>query len=386
MTVFKGFLTITKRNLNMVFLYIIIFLAISLLVQKTLGPSATSGFTSERLNIAVVDKDGGTLAKGLTRYLGTFHDLEELPDDKSLLQDRLFYRDIYYVVTIPENFEKTCLIDGKKLSVTKVPGSTTGYYIDQQINTFLNQMRTMTAGGFSTEDALDHIQEYASISPDITLIDKSGHGGDLAGHAFMFQYMPYILLSILCYVLSYIMIAFGNPDVKKRTLCSCISTRSMNLQLILGHVVIGLGVWGLCTIMPILIYQKEFLSDPHLPLYLFNSFLMMLVSLSLAFFISSFPLREDSVNGIVNVLALGMAFTCGVFVSMDILGKGVKTFAHFLPVYWYETANNLLAQNRTFTDSQSLALWQSYGIQFLFAAAFFAVAMAIRRNRSLAER
>ena len=35
MTVFKGFLTITKRNLGYVFMYIIIFLTITIAVQKS---------------------------------------------------------------------------------------------------------------------------------------------------------------------------------------------------------------------------------------------------------------------------------------------------------------------------------------------------------------
>ena len=34
MTVFKGFMTITKRNLNILFLYISIFLAICFAIQK----------------------------------------------------------------------------------------------------------------------------------------------------------------------------------------------------------------------------------------------------------------------------------------------------------------------------------------------------------------
>lgn len=386
MTVFKGFLTITKRNLNMVLLYIIIFLAVAIFTQKSLNPAGSSGFKAERLNIAVIDRDGGVLAQGLTDYLGNFHNLQDLPDDKSILQDRLFYRDIFYIVTIPEDFEKSCLSGNEKLSVTKAPGSTTGYYVDQQINTFLNGVRAMTAGGFSVSEAVSRVQGYASISPDVSLIDKTGHDGDIAPHAYMFQFMPYPMLSILCYTLSYIMIAFGKPDIKKRTLCSCVSARSMNLQLIAGHIVIGLGIFGICTVIPAALYGRELFSDPHLPYYLLNSFIMVLVSLSVAFLIGSFPINEEIVNGIINVVTLGTSFTCGVFISIDILGKGVKAVARFLPVYWYEITNSLIAENGTFTASQTAALWQGYGIQLLFTVAFFCIALVLRRNRAVEER
>lgn len=384
MTVFKGFLIITKRNLGMMFLYIAIFLTISIFIQKSLPSSYGNGFEAESLNIAVIDQNGGPLAKGLRNYLELFHNIKELPDNKSVLQDRLFYRDIYYVVMIPENFEEKYLKENESLPVIKVPGSTSGYYVDQQINTFLNNIRTMTAGGFSVSEAVQHMMEYASVSPEITLIDKTGHSGNLAEHTFMFQYMPYIMLSILCYVLSYIMLSFGNADVKKRILCSCTSSRSMSLQLILGHIAIGLGIWIICTIMPLALYRESFIKDPHLGYYLLNSFLMMLVSLSIAFFISSFPMREEIVNGVVNVISLGMSFICGVFVSMDILGKGVKTLAHFLPVYWYEIVNSLLAENQHLSSSQMTELWQGYGIQVLFAVSFLAIAMVLRRTRTMA--
>lgn len=381
MTVFKGFLTITKRNLNMMFVYIAIFLTISIFVQKMLDVDP-SGFTAKRLNIAVIDRDESLLSKGLKNHLRHFHNIKDLPDDAATLQDKLFYRDIYYAVIIPENFEQNCLKNAEKLPVIKVPGSTSGYYVDQQIHTFLNQIRTLTAGGFSVTEALEHTEETVSFRPNVTLIDQTGHNGNPAKHAYMFQYMPYIILSILCYVLSYIMLSFGNKDVKNRILCSCTSTRSMNLQLILGHMIIGLAIFLICVSLPAILYPKDFFTDPNLPYYLINSFLMMLVALSIAFLISSFPLREDIINGIVNVISLGMSFICGVFVSMDILGKGVKTLARFLPVYWYETVNNLLARNHSLSPAQTTELWQYYGIQLLFALSFLSVAMVIRRKKS----
>jgi len=385
MTVFKGFLTITKRNMGIVFMYIGIFLTISIMVQTMLGPEEVISFKPESLDIAVIDRDGGELAQGLTQYLGTFHNIKDIPDDESILQDRIFYREIYYVVQIPENFEEKCLEHGEKLPVTKVPGSTTGYYVDQQINTFLNDVRIMTDGGFSLTDAVAHIQENAKETPEVTLIDKTGHGGDIPGHAFMYQYTPYIMISILCYVLTYIMIAFEKPDVKKRMLCSSISGRSMNLQIFTGFAVIGLAVWIICTLMPAALYGKELLSDKHLSLYLANSFMLMLVSLSLAFFVSSLVKKDELISPVVNVLTLGMSFTCGVFVDLEVLGKGIKTVARFLPVYWYEVANNLIARNRTFSEAQLGSLYQGLGIQFLFAAAFLGLALLFRQNKARAQ-
>ena len=44
MTVFKGFMTITRQNLNIVFMYVAILLAIFIMVEKTGVGESTSTF------------------------------------------------------------------------------------------------------------------------------------------------------------------------------------------------------------------------------------------------------------------------------------------------------------------------------------------------------
>lgn len=380
MTVFKGFLIITRRNIQMMVLYLLIFLSIAVAAQKMRGEN-TAGFEQVSLNIGVIDQDGGELAEGLADYLAQYHTITGLPDDPSVVQDRIFYRDVYYVVTIPKNFEERCLLDGETLQVTKVPGSNSGFYVDQQINTFMNKARIMTKSGFALTEAISEIMESSADEAEVNLIDKNGFGGDQPDHAFMFQYMPYILISILCYSMSYIMIAFRNRDVRMRMMCSALSLRSQNFQLTLGFAAVGTVIYCICALMPLLMYRGTFIKDPNMPYYLLNSFLMTLVSLSLSFLIGTLVSSADVVSAVVNVVSLGMSFLCGVFVDLELLGKGVRTFAQFLPVYWYETANGLLAHNSSFSHTQQTSLGICYGLQLLFAAAILGVAMVISRIR-----
>lgn len=383
MTVFRGFLIITKRNIHIIWLYLLLFLGIAIMVQKAAGGN-TSEFEQVSLNIAVIDRDGGKLAKGLADYLSQYHTLVELPDEPSIIQDRMFYREVYYVAAIPEDFEERCLYGDETLPVTKVPGSNSGFYVDQQIRIFMNEVRIMVSSGFSLSEAVEEVIEHSADEAEVTLIDKNGFGGKQPMHAFMYQYMPYILISILCYSMSYIMIAFRNKDVKRRMMCSAIPARSQNLQLALGVAVVGIAVYGLCTLMPFLMYGKTFMKDPNMPYYLVNSFMMTLVSLSLSFLIGTLVRREEIISAIVNVVSLGMSFLCGVFVELEVLGKGVRTFAQFLPAYWYEVANGLLSNNSSLSPAQQTSLYTCYGLQILFAAAILGVAMVISRIRQTA--
>ena len=381
MTVFKGFMTITKRNLRYVFMYVIIFLTITIAVQKSELTNTDKMFEQTKLDIAIIDHDKSPVSKALIGYLASCHNLIDIPDTKSAIQDNLFYRHVYYVLTIPKNFTQNCKDGTASLTVTKVPGSTSGYYVDNQVNAWVQEMHMLLASGYSARDASVMLQDAMAEKSQVTMLDQNGYGGNTPMHAFMYQYMPYIILSILCYVITTIMISFNNPQIRSRILCASISSRRLSLQLALGCAVIGLTVWVLCTLLPVILYGKTFLTDPNLPYYLTNSFMMSLSALSLAFFVSTFTDKEQLVSAVVNVVTLGMSFLCGVFVSMDILGKSVQKIAQFLPVYWYEVANDLLKHHNTFNSSQLHTLYTCYGIQLLFALAFLSLALIVGRMR-----
>ena len=111
----------------------------------------------------------------------------------------------------------------------------------------------------------------------------------------------------------------------------------------------------------------------------------MLVSLAVAFFIGSIVKNGKSaqaaVNGLVNVISLGMCFLCGVFVSMDLMDETVRKGARFLPVYWYEVNNTLLAEHTSLNAAQMQQLLEGYGLLVLFAAALVGAGMVISKMR-----
>lgn len=373
MIVFNCFLRMIKRNCGTLILYFSIFLTICISIQLMTEGKGMENFEEERLNIAVIDQDGGTLAKELRAYLGQRHHLVKISDDPKTIQEELFYRNIYYVVTIPMDFERRCLVQGEKLKTVRVPGTTSAFYVDQQINQFLNQVKVLKAAGYPDSEIYQKIETIEQTQPDVTLLDQNGHGGVKAPHAFMFQFMPYIVFSIICYVISYIMIEFRKKPVRRRMICSAMPPIRQNAQLFLGYLVLGIGVWALCMFLPVLLYGKDFLSDANKFLYMANVFALTLVSLAVSFTVGTVVRKPEIVSSVVNVLSLGMSFLCGVFVSMDVLGKGVQTAAQFLPFYWYETVNEMLAMHMNFTSEQWLEIGKGLGIQLLFAAAILCV-------------
>ena len=92
--------------------------------------------------------------------------------------------------------------------------------------------------------------------------------------------------------------------------------------------------------------------------------------------------KETIVSAVTNVISLGMCFVCGVFVSMSMLSEGVRKAAHFLPVYWYETVNEIIGNNVQFTAAQSAAVWGGIGIQVIFAVFFLSVGLVASKYKA----
>ncbi len=375
MIVFKCFLRMAQRNAGLMILYFCIFLTICISMQFLTDGKGVEDFQEESLNVAVIDRDGGALARELTKYLGQRHHLIDMPDDPDVIQEELFYRNVHYVAIIPEGFVG-------KLQTIKIPGASSAFYVDQQVNQFLNRVKVLEAAGFQGEEIYEKVAEIEEAKTEVKLLDKNGHGGVWAPYAYMFQYMPYIILSIICYVIGYIMIGFRKRDVRRRMNCASMPPQRQNAQLVLGYLVLGVGVWAVCMLMPIILYGKDCLADSNMPLYMANALAVTLVSLAIAFVVGAVVHKEVVISGVVNVISLGMSFVCGVFVSMDVLGKGVRTFAQFLPFYWYESVNQILAMNASFTAQQQWDVWKGLGIQGLFAAAILSVGLVLDANRS----
>lgn len=67
------------------------------------------------------------------------------------------------MVRIPENFYEKCIKGDEKLSVTKIPDTYSGSYVDQQINSFLNNARTYQAAGFTEAEAASALERTQSV-------------------------------------------------------------------------------------------------------------------------------------------------------------------------------------------------------------------------------
>lgn len=378
MTVYKGYMYVAKKNAGMFLLYLVIFFGITLIFQMMNQGTDVSGYQAESLKIAVVDEDGGTMAKSLKSYLGEFHEVMEMEEDEAVIQEKMYYREIEYVVRIPKGFYQTCIVNGEKLGVTQVPGSYTAFYAEQQMNSYLNNARVYAAAGFSEEEAA----EAAGMAEvKVELHDTSGNAGEMPAYLFYFRYFPYLFLGVLGYVIGSMVSAMRRGDLKMRMHASAVPRRRQSMEGLLACGTVALVLWGIVTAAAGILYRKELSGNPGTLYFLLNSLALLSVAVSISFLVGSVSKGINSLNGMVNVVSLGMCFLGGAFVPLEVMSAGVKKAAQFLPVYWFEQANDLLGGYEL--EMVKGKVLQAIGIQFVFAAAFVCITLAVAKKRRI---
>ena len=210
-------------------------------LQAAAGKETYTSYESEKIKIGVVDKDNGPLAEGLVKWLEGTHHVTMLEDNREKLQEELFYRNVEYIVVIPEDFYENCMVNGESISVTKVPGSYSAYYVDQQLESCLNTMRTYLKAGFSQKEAATAILDEKR--GEVTMLDTDENSGT-SGWLYYFRYIPYLFLALLCYVMGYVLMAFKKRRYTKKNAGICGFCKTAESGRASGHVYHGRGLMG----------------------------------------------------------------------------------------------------------------------------------------------
>ena len=366
--------------MGLVVMYLMIFFSVALAMQAAAGKEGSDSYQSKSIDIGIVDEDGRTLAQGLKAYLGKIHHITMLENDREVLQENLFYRNVEYIVQIPEDFEQSCIVDNEPLKVTKVPGSYTSYYVDQQINSYLSMARTYAAAGFSQEEMVKAIA--SETHSEVQTMTGNTENVQKPGYLYYFRYLPYLFLGVFCYVMGYILMAFRQGDIQKRMDASAVPVRRQSMEGLLAMGVMGIVLWGIGIVGAGIMYGRNFWQSETIGYYFLNSLIMMAVALSLSYLVGMFIKNSNMLSGAANVISLGMCFLCGVFVPMNVMDKKVLKVAQFLPVYWYEQVNELLGEYTVLTDKAASQVHMALGIETLFIGVFVCLILtAVKYNR-----
>lgn len=386
MTVFRGALRIAIRQKFLIILYLAIFMALGIMITVSKDNSSTLGYEKESVTMAVIDRDKTELSCGIREILEASQNVVDIEDNEKKIREELYYSNIEYALIIPENFEKNYLeaienddTTDNLLLGTGRPSSNASYYIKNIVDNYLSGINLYIKADYSIEEAINNMKSIDTSKNNVSIIEGSMESSKLS---VGFMILPYVLIALSCFIIGFIILEYQKPEIKKRLEISAVSSFRRSNQLMLSVFVIGIIIFAISLGLVNILNPGNVFNDSNIGYYLINLIMMVLNSIAIAFFVASVSVNSNAVNGLANVLSLGMSFLCGVFVPVSLLSKSVVKISKIIPVYWYENNNNILGIHSKLSNSQISQITNGYVKQLTGALIIFAIAFAIQKIRS----
>ena len=111
MTVFKTILKILNKLKGMLILYTVMLISITTINQKS--GNNISNFEESKPDILIVNKDeSNDITTNFVNYINKHSEIKDIDtNDEEKINDAIFYRDVNFVIYIPENFGNDLLND-----------------------------------------------------------------------------------------------------------------------------------------------------------------------------------------------------------------------------------------------------------------------------------
>ncbi|MFW6035463.1 MAG: ABC transporter permease [Halothermotrichaceae bacterium] len=388
MQVYKAFFKIIWKNIGQIMMYIFIFIGLAVLLTSTNNSSINTDFTESRVNIAFFNYDTNSkLIEGLKEYLAKKGDFINVPDERQRLQDALFYREVEYIVRVPDGFTESFLSgDTPVIEKTTIPGTARGHYLDNLINNYLNTAESYlnNIDDLSKEELIASINQDMSQTTEVVLNNSIEKTSNSVDYPYYFNFMAYTLYAVLIFGVSSVMMVFNESDLKKRNLCSPVKLKNISLQLILGNFTYALLVWLILIFISFVIYGDYMFTASGLLLIL-NSLIFTLAVLSISYLIGNVVKSRPAMTTINNVFALGTSFISGVFVPQELLGNKLLKIASFTPNYWYIKSNNYIVKLTDYSIKDLKPIFFNMLIVIGFTLAVLSITLVIIKQKRISN-
>ena len=389
MQVYKAFFKVISKNKSQIAIYIVIFLVLAIILGNQNVNSEDTDFQETKINIAFISKDKDSeLIKGLKNYISKNTNIVDIGESKENLQDALFFRQVEYIVTVPNGFTEKILNGDRNIEIEKntIPNSISEVYIDNLINGYLNTviMYTSTLDNLSQSELVKYVDKDLSYN---TEVEVSTYDNGYVNNSYArnyFNYLAYSMFEILILGVSAVMMTFNEKNLRMRNLSSALTLRSMNFQLVLGNITYAVGVWIIMISVSFIMY-KDYMFSTNGVLLILNSFIFTLAALSISLLVASFIRSRNAMSAAANVVSLGSCFISGVFVPQEYLGETVIFIARFNPTYWYAKANNDIALLSNFNKENLIPIINSMLITLGFSLAILAVTLVVIKQKRLSN-
>lgn len=378
MTVFKTFLKVLNKCKGTIIMYTVILVCFGIFNMKTSDNQAN--FVASKPDVLIINNDVEEgITKNLIEYIEKNSEIIEVKDDEEARNDALFYRDVNYIIYIPENFREDFLNKKNPKIEIKSTGDYQASLAEMMLERYLRIANTYTNTLNSEKEIINSINETLEKETTVELTSNLDTD-NLSKMAFYYNFANYSMLAGCVYVICIILSSFKSEMIKKRTTVSSMNYKKYNIQLLLSNslfaFVLALLYAGLSFI---LIGNTMFTLNGLFSIL--NLFVLTFCALTIAFLIGNLLSNKNAINGIVNVVALGSSFLCGSFVPAEWLPDSILKIAHILPSYYYVQNNEILKEMEIFNLETLKPVLINMAIVLGFSLVFIIITNVVTKKK-----
>lgn len=378
MTVFKTVWKILNKNKITVIIFTVMLLLFGVSNMKTSEKSMN--FIASKPDVLIVnyDKDEG-ITKDFIKYITDNSNIVDIKTDEEKINDALFYRDVNYVIYIPENYSKD-FMEGKNVELEiKSTGDYQASLEEMLVSRYIKVAKIYQKNITNEDELISKINETLSDQVQTEITSKLDTN-TISNATFYYNFASYSILACLLLVISLILSSFNDQKIKKRIIVSSTKYKKHNKILLISNCCYSFILWLLYVVISFFILGDVMTKIQGI-IYIINSLVLTICATTIAFFIGNLISSKGAINGIVNVVALGSSFICGVFVPMRWLPDSVLKMAHLLPTYYYVSTNEALKTIEQFNIQTLKPLIINMAIILCFALLFIILTNIISRKK-----
>lgn len=378
MTVFKTFWKIINKYKGTIILYTVILIIFGGINMSTNDTETT--FVDSKPDILIINKDEEIgITKNLVDYLKQNSNIINVKNNEEAINDALFYRDINYVIYIPENYRQDVLNGLNPEINIKSTGDYSASLAEMMLSRYV-QIQNIYKDNINNEDELiEAINNNLSKKSSVEMTSKLD-ASKMTKVASYFNFASYSIMAVVIFIICLVLSSFHEKTVNKRTIISSMNYKEHNRLILFASFMYSVIVWFLYVVLGLILLENIIFTARGL-MYLLNTFVFTFCALTIALLISTIVSNKNAINGIVNVVALGSAFLCGAFVPAEWLPKAVLNIAHILPAYWYINSNDLLKTMETINFETLKPVFNNMLVILAFAILFIIMNNIISKKK-----
>lgn len=382
MTVFKTILKILNKLKGMLILYTVMLISITTINQKS--GNNISNFEESKPDILIVNKDeSNDITTNFVNYINKHSEIKDIDtNDEEKINDAIFYRDVNFVIYIPENFGNDLLNDKNPTLEYKSSGDEYSSYSEMLVEKYM-KMLLMYKDYYRGDELISKVNKVLETETKVelkTTLDTS----ELSSITRYFNFLNYAFLAGCVYCISMILSSLKEENVRKRTIISSFNYKKYNRIVLLTNAIVIFVMWILYVILSVILF-KDFMISSNGLAYIANSFAFAICSLTIGFLIGNITQNKNAIGGIVNVVALGSSFLCGCFVPFEYMPEYAIKIAHIFPTYYFVLNNESIKTIEIFNFENIKGLLTNGGIIIAYSLVFIVLTNYITKKINFKE-